>query len=116
METIDSKKAKAYQTVIERILEKLGVGGGQRSQKEDEKIKQLVYEAVAKEILAFIWESLDPLKQLAFKADIDRTKGDPDKISNLITSYLAIIPDHRLRLEERLKVFETALYHKLLSS
>ncbi len=109
------ERKTVYKTAIQRILKKLGVDEGRRSPKEDQKIKQLVYEAVAKEILAFIWENLDPLKQLAFQADIDQTKGELDKISSLITSYLAIIPDYRFRLEERLKVFETKLYQELLS-
>jgi len=115
MKAMDSKKAEVYKTAIERILERLGVGGGQRPPKEEEIIKQLVYQAVAKEILAFIWESLDPIKQLSFKADIEETEGDLAKINNLITSYLQIIPDYQVRLEERLKVFETKLYQKLLS-
>lgn len=112
---MDGKKREVYKTAIQRILERLGVDEGRRSPEEDQKIKQLVYEAVAKEVLAFIYDSLDPLKQLAFKADIEEIKGDLAKISNLMTSYLAIIPDYRFRLEERLKVFETKLYQELLS-
>ena len=109
-------KKTAYQPVVKRIFEKLGVGQGGRSEEEDRKIKEYIYEATAKEVLAFIWDSLDPLKQAAFEADIEETQGDLEKISHLITSYLQIIPDYQIRLEERLKVFETALYHRLLSS
>ena len=111
---MDGEKTTVYKTTIERIFEKLAVDKGRRSPREDLKIKQFVYEAVAKEILGFIYESLDPLKQLSFKADIEETNGDLNKISNLIVSYLQIIPAYRVRLEERLKVFETALYRQLL--
>lgn len=105
---------KRYKTTIERILERLGVGTGKRAKEEEEKIKRLVFEAVAKEILGFIYDSLDPLKKLAFRADIEQTKGDVEKINNLISAYYQIIPDHGIRLEEYLKAFETSFYAKLL--
>lgn len=104
-----------YQKVMARIFEKLGVGNSQRTPVEENRIKKAIYQAVSQEILGFIYDSLDPLKRLAFKKDLDETRGDWEKIAGVISTYYQIIPQHRVRLEERLKVFETNLYHQLLS-
>lgn len=104
-----------YQKVIERIFEKLGISTNLRTPEEEQRIKKAIYEALSQEILGFIYDSLDPLKRLAFKKDLDETRGDWEKIAGVISTYYQIIPQHRVRLEERLKVFETNLYHKLLS-
>ena len=109
-------KELPYQKTIERIFEKLGVDGAKRGPDEKKRIKKAIYEAVAKEILAFIHDSLDPLKRLAFKKDLEATRGELEKINQVILAYLQIIPRYRVRLEERLKIFETAFYHKLLSA
>ena len=105
---------KPYQRAIERMEEKLGVGSGSRSKQDDEKIKQSIQDGVTKEILAFIWDSLDPLRRFALEKDIDEINGDLGKLTNVISTYFQIIPNHKIRLEQRLKTYEVALYAKLL--
>lgn len=106
------KRERGYRLTVERIFERLTIE--KRPEKEQVRIKQIVYEALAKEALAFIWDSLDSLKRLAFKADLDATKGDLKEINNVIYSYYQIIPDHSFRLEQRLQAFEATFYAKII--
>lgn len=112
-----AKSPVPYKNFIQRMFERLGVDKGIRSPEEDEKIKTLILEASAKEILAFIWEHLFPFERKVFEKDLEKAGKNfksYKEVEKLISSYLSLIPNWQVRLQQRLELFEAAFLQKLL--
>lgn len=84
-----------------KIKDKFQLFSGVRSQDEDQKIYEEIYNLCFEEILAFLGENRDDAGREAFKQDLAQQKSDEDRNKTLVAA-LSKIEDYQSKLNQRM--------------
>ncbi len=104
-----------------RIKKTFRLFQGLRSEKEDKKIYDKVYDLCFQETIAFLEESLDPSRQAFLIAELEKIdkkslkkEEKAQQALEIVFKYLTAIPHYRFHFNKRLDYFLNQLFYDAL--
>ena len=98
--------------IDEKIKHKFKLFQGLRSQEDDQKIYDKIYDLCFDEMVGFLFENLSPAKRDEFSKDIENT----GKKTEILLKYLSQIENYRFKLDKRLDYFLNNLLYSSLKN